>query len=170
MSVTFYSDCPTEFTLEEEHCLCAQMVEGWMHGATPEALRAEADPNCAQCKGTGVEVVRRTNGPFVNWNEGNARSLFGALGIPFEPIGEVTLPEARRAVIRARARTSLDAFTRPEERVYGRPVERDGVVELRQLRVFGMGLSVEGIGERLERFEAFLREATERGATKISWA
>lgn len=170
MSVTFSSDCPSEFTFTEEHCLCAQMAEGWMHGATPEALRAEADPNCTQCKGTGIESVRSNDAPYVNWNEGNAAALFGVLGMAFESIGQASVAECRRAIIRARSRRSLDAFVRPEERVYGRPVERDGVVELRPLRVLSGGLDVDGIAERIEQFERFVQESVSRGATTILWS
>src|SRR5690606_22970065 len=116
---------------KEEPCLCAQMAEHWSdfyEGRDTPTIRAnlkqEANPNCHFCKGTGIEIASHEVGaPQLELSNANGEILFRILGIPFEPSGEMTIPEARRAIIKAQSRTSLDKYTRPERTEYGKPRE-----------------------------------------------
>lgn len=169
MSITFRSDAPETTKLVEEHCLCAQMVEGFMGNATPEALRAAANPRCIHCGGTGVEKVPQSDGPSINFANANGIALLRALRLGMAYTGDITIAEARRAIIRARS-SSLAPFVRLEQKLIGKPVERvPGVVEARPLRAFDPGLSEEGLSERIERFAAFVEAAAARGAANIHW-
>jgi hypothetical protein len=179
MSVTFTSNA-TEFktVTDVSPCLCAQMAESFLAAmagdfsdAVKAELRAEASLECPCCKGTGIERNELDDRPSVNWNNGNAQAILAALGVPFEYGGEMTIADARRAVMRARARTDLTPFTRPEKVVYGRPrVNEDGSVELRPLRMFGGGLDTESVHRHIEQFARFVEESASRGATTITWS
>lgn len=169
MSITFRSDAHETTTTVEEHCLCAQMVEGFMGNATPEALRAAANPRCLHCGGSGVEKVPTTDGPSLNFANANGIALLRALRLGMAYTGDLTIAEARRAIIRARA-SSLAPFVRLEEKLIGKPVERaPGVIEARPVRSFDAGLSEEGLSERIERFAAFVEASAARGAANIRW-
>jgi hypothetical protein len=111
-------------------------------------------------------------------NLGNAVALFRLLGLPLEdgaaaPYGEVPIADARRAVIRARARFAREApnLVRPSYTEYGPPRTcDDGIVELRPLRMYVGGLDEEGIAYRLDAFAQFVEAIAERGATHIAWS
>lgn len=182
MSITFSSDAPEATTLVQEHCLCAQMAAGFGTTATPEALRAEANPRCLHCNGTGIESVPTSDGVFMNLSNANARALIQALrlGAPAslrsgevfagdDPSGSCTIHVARRAVIRARS-GSVEQFARPEAIVYGKPRSEGNVVIARPLRSADPGLSADGLSDRIERFAALVEEAATRGATNIHWS
>lgn len=171
MSVTFFSNVRAE-TSTEEPCLCAQFAPGWGLGEISAELRAElaahADPDCRLCRGKGVELAAR-NELSLNLCNGNAAALCGLLGLPQE-YGSAPVALARRAVMRARARADVSAFTRPEETVHGAPrVHADGTVELRPIRISSMGLDSAGLVDRLERFAALVESAAAAGGTEISW-
>ncbi len=170
MSVTFASNAASAETLVPEHCLCAQMAPRFMNGATPEALREHADPACPRCGGSGIEMVPSSDLPMLNLANGNATLLLRALRLAPDYCGEIGLPEARRAIIRARA-GSLIPYTRPDHVEHGAPRARhDGAIEARPLRSFDPGLSEDGLRERLERFEALVEASAARGATIIYWS
>jgi hypothetical protein len=111
-------------------------------------------------------------------NVGNAAALWPLLGLPLEdgqlvPVGEVSVPEARRAVMRARARFehAASGLVRTAVVTYGAPRRGDdGVVELRPVRAVACGLDEEGLADRLERFSRFVEAVAERGATNIAWS
>ncbi len=169
MSVTFSSDCAASKGFAQEHCLCAQMAEGFMRDATPEALRAAADPACFACGGSGVETVEVSDRPELNLANGNARLLLCALRISDADLfGSVALPEARRAIIRARA-SSLEPFTRQALIEYGAARADGNLVALRPLRVHAAGVDEEGIAAYIDRFERLVSESAARGATNIHW-
>lgn len=111
---------------------------------------------------------------FFGWAYGNARPMFALLGLAVDPgdlAGEATIPELRRAVIWARAtlETRAPTLARPRETRFGAPVERDGVVEMRPVRMVAMELDVDGIRRRLEDFAAFVEAAAAAGATGVTW-
>jgi hypothetical protein len=114
----------------------------------------------------------------LNWSHGTAAALWPLLGLPLEagavpPVGEVSIPEARRAIIRARARFGRLAPQLAREAVveYGPPREGDdGTIELRPLRYFAAGLDEAGIARRLDAFERFVGAMAERGATHLTWS
>lgn len=111
-------------------------------------------------------------------NVGNVAALWPLLGLPLReghpaPYGEIPVPEARRAVIRARARFAREASTlvRSAEVEYGAPrLQEDGTVELRPLRAIWFGLDEDGLAARIDCFERFVEAIAERGATHIAWA
>jgi hypothetical protein len=110
-------------------------------------------------------------------NCGNAAALWPLLGLPLEdgqvpPGGEVSVPDARRALIRARATFERKAprLVRHAAIEYGAPrTQEDGTVELRPLRMIEVGLDEEGMVDRLDRFARFVDAVSERGATHVAW-
>ncbi len=99
----------------------------------------------------------------LNLANGNARSFLLFLGLdPGEYLdGRVSMPEARRAVMRARATFDrhVGAFTRE-----GSDRNRPG-----RCRVIEGGIHADYFWERLAMFERFLNAIAERGATSIYW-
>ncbi len=179
MSVTFRSNVSSvKKTTKTEPCLCSQMADSWIlmidgedSEAIREDLRAHANPECPLCKGTGVEEVEESDAPELDLNEGNAHSLFSALGIEWDPCGQMGIADAHRALMRARSRKDLRAFTREEEVTYGAPrADENGVVELRPLRSYSQALTVEQVQERIGRFASFVEQSSSRGATAIAWS
>lgn len=100
---------------------------------------------------------------FLNMSNANARVFLAFLGV--EPgahlVGEITVPEARRAIIRARAtfERRVGAYTRESS-----DTKRPGKV-----RVIEGGIADDYFERRLDDFESFLGVAVERGATSIWW-
>jgi hypothetical protein len=101
---------------------------------------------------------------YLNMASANARVFLLFLGLEpgEEPCGEVGMPEARRAVMRARATFDRRAsqFTRP-----GSDTKRPG-----RVRVVQGGLDEDYLALRLDSFERFLGAVVERGATSVYWA
>ncbi len=177
MSITFRSDCVSTITMRQEPCLCAQCCEAFTRmfsdGEDNETIRAElraaAYPACPRCSGTGVEEVPVSDTPEMDLNLGNAAALFGVLGLNEEQ-GSLSIHEARRAIMRGRSCQNPSAFLRPEAKIFGKPSRlEDGVVEMRPLRSWDVGLDEEGLRVRVEIFAAFVMAASERGATEIFW-
>lgn len=163
-------------------CLCAQGAGSWdmyLEGADLAELAACASADCPICGGTGVEpgFARELTLNLSNWN---ARALLGLLGLTGEH-GTVGLPEARRAVMRARA-----TFERRAAQLVGgshlgplgealcaegvRVVHEGNVARiLRGPQVITNELDADGLAERLERFAAFVETAGAMGATELRW-
>lgn len=99
----------------------------------------------------------------LNMSSANARTFVFFLGVePGDDLhGEVTTPEARRAVMRARA-----TF---ERRVGGFICKASDTKRPGKVRVIEAGIDVEYIAMRLDDFERFLGAVAERGATIIYW-
>jgi hypothetical protein len=100
----------------------------------------------------------------INMASGNGRAFLEFLGVDPgpEPCGEITMPEARRAVMRAKAtfERKVDHFTRS-----GSDTKRPGHV-----RVIEGGIGPDYFERRLADFERFLNVVAEKGATSIYWA
>lgn len=98
----------------------------------------------------------------LNLANGNAVSLLGLLGLGHELQGEVSLPEARRAVIRARATFDRRAggFTREPA-----DSKRPG-----HARVIVAGIDTGYLDRRLADFERFILFVAEMGAVAVYWA
>lgn len=176
MSYTFSSDASATTSTKEEPCLCAQMAEcfgeAFDNGVEGHrsALATEAQEGCPTCKGTGVESVEESDRPELNLANLNATALLSALALANDFGGQVSLADARRAVMRARARKSLAPFGFASEAVHGAPrTNEDGSIELRPLRVHSFGLDADGLKDRVERFASFVEESASRGATVIFW-
>jgi hypothetical protein len=112
----------------------------------------------------------------VNWCNGNAVILLDLLGLEGDEngslYGEVTVADARRAILRARA--TLDrrgpALERAPTVSYGAPrLADDGTIELRPIRSWSSGLDVAGMRTRVDAFERCVNALVERGATHITW-
>lgn len=101
---------------------------------------------------------------FLNMNNGNAHSFLAFLGLPdcHEPSGDASLPDARRAIMRARAtfEKKVGNFTRE-----GSDTKRPG-----QCRVIQGGNDESYFARRLDDFEKFLNTVVEKGAVSIYWA
>ncbi len=98
----------------------------------------------------------------VNVANGNAVALLGLLGLGDELQGEVSLPEARRAVIRARATFDRRAGSFTREPV---DMKRSGHV-----RVIVAGIDDNYLQRRLADFDRFVMFVADKGAVSIYWA
>jgi hypothetical protein len=100
----------------------------------------------------------------LNMASANARVVLGLLGLEpgEEPSGEVSMPEARRAVMRARAtfERRVESFTRSDS-----DTKRPG-----RVRVVECGVDHEYLARRIDDFERFLNVVVDKGATSIYWA
>lgn len=102
---------------------------------------------------------------YVNMNFANAYALFNLLGVhPGDDYlhGEITMPEARRAVIRARATFDRRAGGLTRE---GSDTKRPG-----RVRIIEGSMDEAYLARRLNDFENFLNVVAEMGATSIYWA
>lgn len=104
-------------------------------------------------------VIDSLFGYSINLCNGNAGSLLGLLGLGDMDLacGEITIPEARRAVMKARATfdSKVAKFTRDDEQHSG--------------RMFSMGIDNKYLKRRLEEFADLVEAGAEAGATHISW-
>lgn len=176
MTITFATDVPCHRGTESSPCLCAQMTAGFvsmMRGHDNPEIRADlaagADRTCPSCQGSGVESVMREDPLSLNVANDNALRLLALLGLPVEPVGECPIAEASRAILRAR-NVKASSYVREDETVHGAPSERgDGAVELRPIRAWIRGLSVNRLTGYVERLDVLVRKGGEAGATKIVW-
>jgi hypothetical protein len=98
----------------------------------------------------------------MNIANGNAIALLGLLGLGDELHGEVSLPEARRAVIRARA-----TFDRRAGEFKREPAD---MMRPGQARVIVAGIDDNYLRRRLADFERFLLFVAEEAAVVAYWA
>jgi len=110
----------------------------------------------------------------VNLSNTNAWALLGLLGLDGRGLlGQVTIAEARRAVMYARATFERRASGYTRETVTERTMWRadaSGVVRLRPITMIAHGLDADALGERLGRFAVLVERAAAGGATGIAWA
>lgn len=102
---------------------------------------------------------------YLNLNFGNAYALLGLLGLdPGQDYlhGDATLPDCRRAIMRARATFERRA---PEHTREGSDTKRPG-----KARVISGSLDEDGLAIRLDAFERFVNTVAAKGATSIYWA
>jgi hypothetical protein len=129
-------------------------------------LRAHAAPECAHCEGSGLvpgAPARDTYIQFADWSP-----LTAALGIPCS--GACTLPEARRAVIRALT-ANLDGLYRPDLVVHAPPrAQPDGTIALRPVKARVRGTTAEDIRDRVRRLADFVERSARSGAKELRWS
>lgn len=106
---------------------------------------------------------------------GNFAALSALLGLVSDDgeCGDMTIAEARRAVMRARATFERKApgLVREPSTEYGAPRTReDGSIELRPVRAVSGGLDLARLEGYVERFDALVQGLEARGATRIAWA
>ena len=112
---------------------------------------------------------------FIDWSNVNARSVLTLLGlvkVGGDLAGEISIPEARRAVMRARA-----TFDRVASRLirYGKVqyspprANEDGSVEIRPLRYVEPAVGTEYLARQIDRFEKYVEHVAKKGATHVSW-
>lgn len=195
-SITFWSDSPIEIEELEKICACTDFSSGegetynqnygrkeelqkMLESGDPEKekiAREEAAKHADKqdiygggCKGTGIETTKEKPELQLNWSNSNALAMLEVLGLPPEYNGEVSMPEMKRALIRAKNRSSFERFERKEE-ILTRPRKiEEGVTELHAPYLYSMGLSESSIKERLESFEKLIKEAETNGAKNIVW-
>jgi len=101
---------------------------------------------------------------FLNMNNGNAHSFLAFLGLPgcHECSGDATMPDARRAIMRARAtfEKKVGNFIRE-----GSDTQRPG-----RARVIQGGNDENYFARRIDDFEKFLNTVADKGAVSIYWA
>lgn len=114
---------------------------------------------------TDVPALDDMHPDAVNWNNDNARLVFGLLGLISDNddglCGECELPKFRRAIVRARALFDKRAprFTREAETGRG----------ARGCRYFMGGCSVEQLRQKVDQAERFALAVEKRGATHVTW-
>lgn len=178
MSVTFSTNAPATGNTVNEPCMCAQgsehfcdAMDGDLCFAVRASLHEHANDACLVCSGTGVEE-REVFDDF-NLCNANARCVLGLLGLDaVELCGGCTVPEARRAVMVARATFGRRAggFTRASATEHGAPRENsDGTFELRPLRSHSFGLDMAGLESRVEIFAGLVERSAAEGATEVMW-
>jgi hypothetical protein len=159
MSVSFIVDSDTPRTSKVEPCLCAQMSPAWsdiFHGESDDwaSLRADADPSCARCAGSGAERVEYDERPQVNLANENAAIVASALGIDLDGgIGSMELATLRRGLVRARNVAVPAEF-------------RAGIAKGRLIMA---GFSRDDLTAVLARLDGLVRDAQRLGATRIVW-
>lgn len=182
-SISFWSDSDSGFDEVTEPCLCAQgseepfyELEDMLGSEDPEkvekakeALAESAEKACPYCRGTGVHARKVRREREINWSNTNAMAMMEVLGIEPEYSGSMTVPEARRAIMKAKSRSSLKKFERPEENLTRPRETEDGVTELHSPFFYSQGLSEADIRERMESFEALVDEASANGAKNVMW-
>lgn len=95
---------------KDEPCLCAQNAECFSEALHEMQLNHRTElatvawSKCPSCNGSGVETVSVSDAPCLNLANDNAGRLLSVLGLPAVYMGEVSIPGARRALMRARAR------------------------------------------------------------------
>lgn len=112
--------------------------------------------------------------PYLNLSNTNAAAFLRFLGL--EKLldeymcGEVSIPEARRAVIKARAtfERKVKDHVRLEERS-GHLVDGNGTTHLHRPRFISAGIDAEYFKFRLNEFANMIEWFATRGATHIHW-
>lgn len=175
MAIKFFSDlAPSDAPAVS--CLCAQLaprmeeilaielVERPLPLDVVEHLREHAVPQCVHCKGTGVHQGPPSHASYIEV----PTVVLAVLGLE-DAHGEVGLPAARRALMRARNRR-LAPFTHEGSTTYGPPCAcEDGTIELRPVRIFDAGIDEGRIRDTVEAVHAFVERAADAGATLLRW-
>ncbi len=120
--------------------------------------------------GSGMLAVRLgleyEHPAFFGLNMGNASAVLGLLGLLTPPndsqYGACTMPEARRAILQARARFERTAHEHTRE---GSDTKRPGGA-----RFVTKGLDEDGLKLRLDMFEEFVNTMDRMGAERIRWS
>lgn len=158
MSITFTPDLEGGIpTLDP--CMCTQMHEDFVQWVdygpgSAAVMESAANEDCHQCQGTGLEQSIRAAYPELNMSNEHAWAVLQVMGLKAQQEGSMTLVQARRGLIRARARTSLEAFTAPKT-VVG--------------RFFDAGVTEVAIAHRIEKLSKFVELVASLGATRIFW-
>jgi len=101
---------------------------------------------------------------YLQLNNGNAHAVLSLLAVhgSDQPDGEMTIPEARRAILYARATFERRAskFTRASS-----DTKRSG-----HARVISGGIGEDYLARRVDDFERFVNAVSELGAASIYWA
>lgn len=161
MSVTFYAETERGHGSKREPCLCSQMSPAFadlFEGRRDDwgALRADANPACLTCEGSGVEEVRVDLRPQVNLSNDNAKIVMGAMGWKTDPrnmCGECDLATLRRGIVRARNTDGPDVL---RERV-------------ETSRYIAYGYTRADLLDALARLEDIAQRGQAAGATKVTW-
>lgn len=161
-------------TARPEPCLCAQRAPNYadalFDGLEPHRteLAQHAEHDCRLCQGSGVEI-RTSPEHMVDLSSRNALAVLGGLMGLDPQDGRISIPEARRALMRARARDP-QPHTSPARRLYGAPrTHEDGVVELRPVRLVDQGIDTDGLTSRLDRIAQLVETAAQLGCPGIEW-
>ncbi len=165
--------------LVESACLCAQEAPSWdmyLEGTDLLELRDHAEETCVLCGGIGIHPTEEGGIDFTLGGV-NARAFLVLLDLDSEYlIGEITISEARRALMGARARFDRVAPVLVREGVdlvspRGTAIRADGVVELTGGRYRGNvgALDLEDLEGYVGRFSVFVEAAARGGASSISW-
>ena len=166
MSISFATDMSAHRVVVS-CCLCAQMSPHWQHPGAPDtvaALRADANPECHLCDGSGIEASQvPADGDEVNFANEYAYLVLRVLGYPMEG-------EAEIGAFASACELALAGSTQAP-----RPAEQSRYFALAGDRiVFGASvlvaeLSVADVRGRIERLLSFANGMAARGATVVRW-
>jgi len=192
MSITFYNNVDSNWKEKLTPCYCAErnsceddemqsfITDVVLDRASDEEkisgfdkLKDFAQPDCELCHGEGSSQIRDWNPTInINWSNANCYAILRLLGVKEDdlPSGSMTLPEIRRALLKA-LNSDVSKAVRSEEIIHGKPREiSPGVTEMRPLRMFDSGLSQHDIKDRLDKLTKFVAMSIEQGATEIYWS
>lgn len=125
------------------------------------------------CDGDVMRCVKRPDAEddIVGFNlaNGNAVRFLRFLGFPSDPDGIVTIADARRAVIRARATFDRTVGQHTREASSSGHLVIDGVTHLDIPRVHEAGIDESYFARRLDEFAKLIEDVANEGATHIGW-
>jgi hypothetical protein len=116
---------------------------------------------------------------FFSMSNDNAMAIFGLLGIEWDCCGTISIPEARRAVIRAKATFERRAPEFTEEEIHlpgghaGTRVVREGSgvtrIERMGAEFHSFARDEDYLSRRVSDFADLVEAAANAGATGLSW-
>lgn len=182
-SISFWSDAESEGEEVKELCFCverASLSYGELHAMlnsgdpeknkkAKEILRMASEEDCGGCDGTGFMTGTVMNDHGITWSNTNALALLEILGLEPDYSGSMTVPEAKRAVMRAKNRSNVKRFERQDDVVRRHRETEDGVTELNAVKFYSKGLSESDIKGKIDQFESLVNSAEAEGAKNINW-
>lgn len=182
-SISFWSDAESEVKEVREPCFCVERADfsygeltSMLNSADPgkikkaeETLRRFGDSDCGGCNGLGFMTEEIRNEQGITWSNTNALALLEILGLEPEYGGSMTIPEAKRAIMRAKNRSNLKKFERQDVDIRRHRKVDDEVTELNSPKFYSKGLSEADIKEKISQFESLVNEAESEGAKNINW-
>lgn len=182
-SISFWSDAESEVKEVREPCFCVERASlsygeltSMLNSGDPEKnkkakeiLRMTSEEDCGGCGGTGFMTGTVINNQEITWSNTNALALLEILGLEPEYGGSMTIPEAKRAIMRAKNRSNLKKFERQDVDIRRHRKVDDEVTELNSPKFYSKGLSEADIKGKIDQFEGLVNKAESEGAENINW-
>jgi len=155
---------------EVQDAITRAVLEGDDSDKNKALLSLIGREECEFCNGTGG-VYQEDLDVKINWSNANAAAILSLMGYKDQQLYNHNVPisEFKRRLMYA-LNVDPSRVERPEEIEYGKPREvSPGVIEMKPIRMFSMGLDSYEIQFKLNRLSDFVREAESNNATEIYW-